>query len=51
MKLSFNKTRETKNKVRYDEVDSDFVGALYVSKEAIEELGDPEVIVVTIDAE
>jgi hypothetical protein len=41
--------RETKNKVRFNEVgDDDVVGSLYLRKKAMEELGNPEDIEVII---
>ena len=48
----FKKERETKNKVRYEEVDTDapVIDKLYVSKASVKELGDPEELTVSIEA-
>jgi hypothetical protein len=49
--LTFQRERETKNTVRYEEVVSDMlsvVGTLYLQKWAHHRLGEPEVITVSI---
>lgn len=53
--LIFTKEKETKNKVRYQETESEvheiIVGTLYVSKKAIKELGEPDKINMIIGPE
>jgi hypothetical protein len=51
--LTFQRERETKNTVRYEEVVSDMpsvVGTLYLQKWAHHRLGEPEVITVSVTA-
>jgi len=53
--ITFTRLRETKNKVVYEEElgrqsDPAVVGTLYVSKHAVEALGDPDVLMVQIAA-
>lgn len=49
--LEFEKERDTKNTVRYQEVgDVHSVGTLYIQKHAVKELGNPEKITVEIKA-
>lgn len=47
---TFTKERETKNKQRYAEDEEPFaIDKLYLGKEFVKELGDPEKIRVTIE--
>ena len=46
--LTFEHERDTKNKQRFQEVKTDHIGTLYVSKTAIAELGNPDVLKVTV---
>lgn len=52
--VTFEKEKDTKNTTRYKEVNDtdkrDVVGTLYVLKTAVEKLGSPEKISVTISA-
>ena len=51
--LSFQRERETKNTVRYEEQVTDappVVGTLYLQKYALNQLGNPDCLRVTIDA-
>jgi len=41
--------KECKHSDRYDNKDSKFLKAIYITKEAVKQLGDPEEIVVTIN--
>ncbi len=51
IEITFALDRPTKNTVRYAEVsDSPIVGTLYVQKTAIEKMGNPKSIKVTIEA-
>ena len=53
LELSFQRERETKNTVRYEEQVSDappVVGTLYLQKYALNRLGNPECLRVTIEA-
>lgn len=51
MKITFTKGNETKNKVRYEEEgDEVAVGTLYVGKDHVKEMGDPDRIEVSIEA-
>jgi hypothetical protein len=53
LELSFERERETKNTVRYEEQVTDqppVVGTLYLQKYALNRLGNPELLRVTIDA-
>lgn len=52
LQIEFEKERETKNKVRYEEVakENPVIDKLYVSKTHVEELGNPETLSVTIEA-
>lgn len=51
MKLIFTKAKDTKNKVRYEEEgDDQVVGTLYITKEDVRDLGNPEKVEVTINA-
>lgn len=55
MKLLFERERDTKNTIRYAEVPQTedepvVVGTLYIQKFAARELGNPERVVVTIEA-
>jgi hypothetical protein len=53
LEVTLRLARETKNTVRYEEVESDqplLIGTLYLQKFAAERLGDPEVIKVTVTA-
>jgi hypothetical protein len=48
---TLNRSRETKNTVRYEEPETDqplVIGTLYVHKWAVKRLEDPEAITVTI---
>ena len=45
-----NHTKDHKHTVRYDSEDSDVLGNAYVSKEALDKLGNPKSIKVTIEA-
>lgn len=48
---TFKFERETKNKVRFEEVSEEpVIDKLYVSKKAVAELGDPKELTVTIEA-
>jgi hypothetical protein len=52
MQVSFTRERDTKNTVRFQEdgdADQHKIGALYVKKSAMAELGDPQALVVTIE--
>jgi hypothetical protein len=51
--LSFQRERETKNTVRYEEQVTDappIVGTLYLQKYALNRLGNPDCVRVTIEA-
>jgi hypothetical protein len=55
VEILLKKERETKNTVRYEEVESEsgeppVIGTLYVQKWALKRLGSPEQIRVTIEA-
>jgi hypothetical protein len=53
LELSFRRERETKNTVRYEEQVTDappVVGTLYLQKYALNRLGNPDCLHVTIDA-
>jgi hypothetical protein len=53
LELSFERERETKNTVRYEEQVTDappVVGTLYLQKYALNRLGNPECLRVTIEA-
>ena len=51
MELTFKKDKETKNTVRYAEQgDEPVVGTLYLQKSAVEKLGNPDTLKVTIEA-
>jgi len=53
LKLMFDLERETKNTVRFAERGSDeppVIGTLYVQKHALKSLGEPAVLVVTLEA-
>jgi hypothetical protein len=53
LELSFERERETKNTVRYEEQVTDqppVVGTLYLQKYALNRLGNPELLRVTIEA-
>ena len=53
LKITFDRERETKNTVIYQERGRDdppAVGTLYVQKFAVRRLGDPAVLEVTIEA-
>ena len=52
IKLSFDRERETKNTVRFQEREGDepaLVGALYLQKAAFARLGDPKTLSVKIE--
>jgi len=54
IQITFEKERETKNAVRYAEQyegERGIVGTLYLLKSAAEELGNPDKIVVSVEAE
>ena len=48
--LTFEVERETKNKIRFQEVTDNAprIGTLYVDKTAVAELGNPDVLKVTV---
>ena len=51
LSATLNRSRETKNTVRYEEPESDqplLIGTLYLHKWAAKRLADPETITVTI---
>ena len=51
MELKFDKEKETKNTVRYQEVETDqapAIGALYIQKWAVKQLGDPQTITIKL---
>ena len=53
LELSFQRERETKNTVRYEEQVTDappVVGTLYLQKYALNRLGNPDCLRVTIEA-
>ena len=53
LELTFERERETKNTVRYEEQVMDappVVGTLYLQKYALNRLGNPDCLRVTIDA-
>jgi len=53
LELTFDKDRETKNTVRFEEragEDPPVVGTLYLQKWALRRLGEPEVLQVRIEA-
>ena len=53
LELSFQRERETKNTVRYEEQVTDappVVGTLYLQKYALNRLGNPDSLRVTIEA-
>ena len=55
IKVILRKARETKNTVRYEEVESEsgeppVIGTLYVQKWALRRLGSPEKLTVTLTA-
>jgi hypothetical protein len=53
LELTFQRERETKNTVRYEEQVGDeppIVGTLYVQKYAVNRIGNPERLRVTIEA-
>lgn len=54
MEISFEYEKETKNKVRYQEVNEEDapvrIGVLYVDKTAYTDLGEPEKLKVSIEA-
>jgi len=51
--LTFEKEKETKNTVRFQERERDdgppIIGTLYVQKYALKQLGNPETLTVTIN--
>jgi hypothetical protein len=53
--LRFERERETRNTVRFHELAGEdaepLVGSLYVRKEALAQLGDPDELTVTVHAE
>ena len=51
MEIKFKRERETKNTVRYQEMESGqalVIGTLYIQKWASSELEDPETIIITV---
>ncbi len=53
LEVTLRLARETKNTLRYEEVESDepqLIGTLYLQKFAAKRLGEPEVITVTVTA-
>ena len=53
LKVTFNRAKETKNTVRYEEPEGSeppVIGTLYIQKWAAHRLEDPETITVTIEA-
>ena len=55
LQVEFTKEKETKNAVRFAEVledgmDRGIVGSIYLLKEYLEDIGDPDNIIVTITA-
>ena len=51
MKIRFTFDKFTKNCVRYvEDAEEPIVGTFYLQKSAAEELGDPDVIIVTVEA-
>ncbi len=53
LQLSFERERETKNTIRYEEQVTDappVVGTLYLQKYALNRLGNPDCLRVTIEA-
>lgn len=55
IEIEFQRERETKNTIRFEEVESQsgeppVVGSLYLQKWAVKRLGDPQKIRVTVDA-
>jgi len=51
MQLTLTKDKVTPGTVRYKEVSDDHPIALYLTKDRVKELGNPESIVVTIEKE
>jgi hypothetical protein len=53
LKVTFNRAKETKNTVRYEEPEGSeppVIGTLYIQKWAAHRLKDPDTITVTIEA-
>ncbi len=53
LKVTFDRERETKNTVRYQEREAEeppVIGTLYVQKFALKRLGDPAVLALTLEA-
>lgn len=48
MEITFDFEKETKGTKRFKERDTEHIGTLYVRKPALAELGDPDVLVVTL---
>lgn len=52
MRVELERERETKNKVVFEEVgEAGLLGTLYVPKRTLEKLGNPERIVIQVEAE
>ena len=49
--IKFEQEKETKNKVRYTEQDTEHVGTLYIAKGTVEKLGNPESLKVVVEAQ
>lgn len=51
MQVTLQREKETKNKVRFQEVgDEQLIGMQYVPKETLRKLGDPDTITLTVEA-
>lgn len=51
MQIVLEREKETKNKVRFQEVgDQDLVGTLYVPKTSLGQLGNPDRLTLTLEA-
>ena len=51
LQVTLQRTKETKNTVRYEEPESDqplVIGTLYVQKWALHRLGDPATLAITV---
>lgn len=50
MQVQLEREKETKNKVRFQEVgDGDLVGTVYVPKESLRRLGNPDLLTLTLE--
>lgn len=48
--VTFEKERETKNAIRYQEIGGEFIGTIYVKKDTLVAIGTPDRIIVRIEA-